>query len=138
MNHNDFDPTKLTQVHRVVGAVVGFAFAAIGVVVFGWLWLQPFGFMNPPIFFRLIGSLIAIMFVAIGSTMGVTALKGGSALQEMLRRRGRLSGHQRLVDQSRGGYKCPNCGAALAEHAEVSPSGDVKCDYCRTWFNIHA
>ncbi|HVE59795.1 MAG TPA: hypothetical protein VNB22_23485 [Pyrinomonadaceae bacterium] len=34
-------------------------------------------------------------------------------------------------------YQCKNCGAALGEKADVSPSGDVKCSYCNKWFNIH-
>jgi hypothetical protein len=34
-------------------------------------------------------------------------------------------------------YQCKNCGAALGEKADVSPSGDVKCTYCNKWFNIH-
>jgi hypothetical protein len=35
------------------------------------------------------------------------------------------------------GYTCPACGARLGEAADVSPKGDVKCGYCRQWFNIH-
>ena len=34
------------------------------------------------------------------------------------------------------GYKCEHCGAGLDEKADVSPSGDVKCTYCKKWFNI--
>jgi DNA-directed RNA polymerase subunit RPC12/RpoP len=34
-------------------------------------------------------------------------------------------------------YTCKNCGAILGEKADVSPSGDVKCQYCNKWFNIH-
>jgi hypothetical protein len=138
MRRDDFDPTKLTQAHRVVGAIVGFAFAAIGVILIGWLWLQPFGFMHPPLMFRLLGSMVALIFVAVGGTAGMTAWKGGGALQDLMKRRlGRMTGSETPGDAPRTGYKCPNCGAALSDRADVSPSGDVKCDYCRTWFNIH-
>jgi len=41
------------------------------------------------------------------------------------------------VPEGAAGYRCPNCGASIAEGADVSPSGDVKCDHCRRWFNIH-
>lgn len=137
MPHNDLDPTKLTQAHRVAGAVVGFAFATIGIILIGWLWLQPFGFMHPPLIFRLFGSIIAIVFVTVGSTAGITSLKGElpAGMKNRLRR---LNRGGRPGGEMPTGYKCPNCGAALSEGADVSPSGDAKCDYCRTWFNIHA
>ena len=138
MTRNDFDPTKLTQAHRVVGAVVGFAFAAIGIILIGWLWLQPFGFMHPPLIFRLFGTMIAIVFVAVGSTAGMAAWKGGGVLQDAMRRRLRQStGRDARAGETATGYQCPNCGAALGDDADVSPSGDAKCVYCRTWFNIH-
>ena len=38
---------------------------------------------------------------------------------------------------SKFGYKCGNCGAAVGNKADVSPSGDVKCQYCLKWFNIY-
>ena len=34
-------------------------------------------------------------------------------------------------------YSCPKCGAGLSKDAEVSPKGDVKCEYCKQWFSIH-
>lgn len=34
-------------------------------------------------------------------------------------------------------YECEHCGAGLGKNADVSPSGDVKCQYCNKWFNIH-
>ena len=34
-------------------------------------------------------------------------------------------------------YSCDNCGAALANDTEISPSGDFKCQYCNSWSNTN-
>lgn len=34
-------------------------------------------------------------------------------------------------------YNCDQCGAALGDNADVSPSGDFKCTYCGKWSNVH-
>lgn len=34
-------------------------------------------------------------------------------------------------------YECDQCGAALGDNSEISPSGDFKCTYCGKWSNIH-
>lgn len=31
---------------------------------------------------------------------------------------------------------CPRCAAPLRDDVEISPSGDVKCPFCRSWFNV--
>lgn len=33
-------------------------------------------------------------------------------------------------------YRCQNCGAGLGAETEISPSGDFKCPYCRSWSNV--
>ena len=125
---------------RGMGAVMGFVFAGIGVTVLVFVWGAPFGeFGSPPLFFRIFASFIAIAFVAVGGTIGVTALRGGGELASSLNRL-RDAGAP-LPPQAgpapAGGYKCPNCGAPLGEGADVSPSGDVKCTFCGRWFNVH-
>lgn len=35
-------------------------------------------------------------------------------------------------------YNCDQCGAALGDNSDVSPSGDFKCTYCGKWSNIHS
>jgi hypothetical protein len=114
-----------------VAAVFGFAFALIGVLVFGNLWLEPFGFMHTPLFFRLFGSVIALVFVVFGGTLGTTAIRN-RPLSSVTRRGARSQDAGGAV-----GYQCPSCGAGLSDSADVSPSGDAKCAYCRTWFNVH-
>lgn len=116
---------------RVFGIVFGIVFAGIGLTVIGFLWGER-GFGEPPLFFKLFGSFIAIAFVAVGATFFMAAVKG------------RLP-HSGNADAARldaatgdgAGYKCPACGARLGEAADVSPKGDVKCGYCKQWFNIH-
>lgn len=49
---------------------------------------------------------------------------------------GRKDQPQRTL-QDQLNYECLNCGANLGKGVEVSPSGDVKCEYCVKWFNIH-
>jgi len=35
-------------------------------------------------------------------------------------------------------YECNQCGAALGDNSDISPSGDFKCTYCGKWSNIHS
>jgi hypothetical protein len=113
---------------RFLGAVFGFVFCGIGLTVLGFLWTAR-GFGEPPLFFKLFGSFIAIPFVAVGGTLLFRSIKGppaqtGSTLNQS-------------PAAPRTGYVCPACGARLGEGADVSPRGDVKCGYCNKWFNIH-
>ena len=32
--------------------------------------------------------------------------------------------------------QCDHCGAKLSDASEISPHGDVKCEYCKKWFNV--
>lgn len=122
-------------VAKALGTVFGLIFAGIGILVIGFLWSQPFGqFGAPPLFFRLFGSLIALAFIAMGSATAYTAICGyrsaGSAeIRERFRQQSDAAGPH--------AYSCPRCGAPLAENADVSPHGDVKCSHCGGWFNVH-
>jgi len=121
---------------RFLGALVGFVFAGIGVTVLVFMWGAPFDeFGSPPLFFRIFASLIAIVFVGFGGTMGIASLRGSAGVSEVPRAPLSTSGPSPAAPA--GGYKCPNCGAPLGENADVSPSGDVKCPFCGRWFNIH-
>ena len=120
--------------HRFIGAVFGFVFAAIGLTVIVFLWSSdPNDFHSPPLFFKIFGSLVATIFVAVGGTLGVSALRSKSVFS-----RGAVGAPNVARSASAaGGYQCPHCAAPLGAKAEVSPSGDVKCSFCGRWFNIH-
>lgn len=119
----------------------------IGLTVLYSLWFSGSGFGSPPLFFRVCGSFVALGFVM----FGVAAFSAGGMLnhdrltdlaQKMHQRQRRQrngSGESTETGQKTGdrGYGCPKCGAELSDGADVSPSGDVKCAYCRRWFNIH-
>ena len=116
---------------RFLGAVFGFVFGGIGLTVLGFLWGTR-GFGEPPLFFKLFGSFIALAFVAVGGGTLFAALKGAPSLNATADQP-----QPEATPDGSPGYKCPACGARLGEGADVSPKGDVKCGYCKQWFNIH-
>ena len=120
---------------RMIFGVFGLVFLGIGLTVILWLWLSPFGeFGSPPLVFRIFGSFIAVAFVAMGGGIAYAALTG------KLRAPHQRERHDQFTSGMDGdvGFRCPNCGAGLGDDSEVSPHGDVMCQYCNSWFNIHA
>jgi len=104
-----------------------FGFIGLGMLVF--IWSQPSNF--PPLFFKFVASCIAIAFMAMGFGGPLSMLKDREPLNSTP---SDTEGSEDAPPVK--GYKCPNCGAGLGEQ-EVSPSGDVKCNYCLKWWNIH-
>ena len=120
--------------HRFIGAVFGFVFAGIGLTVIVFLWSQdPSDFHSPPLFFKIFGSLVALIFVLVGGTMGVATVRGKGTASPPAVDSSSTTG----PPQAARGYQCPHCAAPLGAKADVSPSGDVKCPFCGRWFNIH-
>jgi hypothetical protein len=113
---------------RFLLGTFGFVFAGIGLTVLGFLWTAD-GFGEPPLVFKLFGSLIAVAFVAFGGTMAFGAIRGTAS--------GAAAAGGRMPAPTAGGYACPKCGAALGARADVSPLGDAKCAFCGAWFNVH-
>lgn len=70
-----FRPQSPNGPDRLLGAVFGIVFAGIGLTVIISLWSAR-GFGEPPLFFKLVGSFIAIAFVAFGATFASAAFKG--------------------------------------------------------------
>ena len=123
---------------KFVGTVVGSMFACIGIAVIVFLWGSS-GPMGPPVFFKIFGSCVAICFVAIGGSLAYASVTGKSQQSRLgqrfgIRPRSQASDSQSRTD-SAPDFGCPNCGSGLAADTEISPSGDVKCPYCKQWFS---
>lgn len=121
----------------------------VGMTVLIGLWGGGMG--NPPLFFRLFGSFVALGFVmtGVGIFFGAGKLSDPHRLAQSLQEitkdlaanqpvAGSATNDSETETKLKVGYDCPNCGAALGKQADVSPSGDVKCGYCERWFNIHS
>lgn len=111
-------------------------FGCVGIAVLVSLWFPSRVGMQPPWIAKAVGSLIALMFIAMGFGMPISALRAS---------RSHTDTGEPHEDSPEGdaaspgavGYRCPNCGANLGPDQEVSPSGDTKCVYCKRWWNIH-
>jgi len=110
-------------------------FGMIGITVLVSLWAAPFGdFGSPPLIFRLVGSFIALAFIAFGVFGVYGAIAGKAPTPDTSTRAPGGSGDATANDQ----LACPKCGASVGADTEISPSGDVKCPYCSSWFNVRA
>jgi hypothetical protein len=115
-------------------------FGCIGIAVLIGLWSPSRTGMQPPWIAKAVGSLIALMFIAMGFGMPISALRASRANTNANADSDESHGERPDGDaESPGavGYRCPNCGANLGPDQEVSPSGDTKCVYCKRWWNIH-
>jgi len=127
------------KIGRALVGVWGLLFLGIGVSVLIFLWIQPFGdFGSPPLFFRIFGSFIALGFVAFGLAMAAGAFAVGRHMSSEPSIPVDPTSENPHSGSTATSYTCPHCGAPLAEGADVSPKGDVKCTYCKAWFNIHS
>lgn len=125
---------------RIMGVCVG----GIGLTVLAFLWGSSWNsFHSPPLFFRIFGTFIAIPFVGFG--ISAFFLKASNASDRVAALRDQLKDLKEsgVLDDPASGkppapgkLKCPNCGSSPGE-AEVSPHGDVKCDHCGRWYNVH-
>jgi hypothetical protein len=92
-----------------------------------FLWGSGSGFDSPPLFAKVFGSFIALGFMAMGFGVPLSAIKKSKELSK---------DDGAPLKGEPGSYGCPNCGGNVKD-AEVSPSGDLKCPYCNSWWNIH-
>ena len=128
-------------IEAVVGVVFGLVFAIAGVAIIGGLGMMSGGFGSPPPLFRLMATLIGIAFVAAGGGAVCKILQGlcgdTPEMPSTPEASAESEGKPATTPPPDVRYVCPRCGAPLADKADVSPHGDVKCGYCTTWFNIH-
>ena len=87
------------------------------------------GFGSPPLAMKLFGTFVclAVMFVGVAMAYGIIAGK----------RVGLQKGNHTPVKHNKRSYSCEHCGASIGAESEISPSGDVKCEYCNSWFDIN-
>lgn len=134
-----------TKGQAILGIVFGLVFFGIGISVIAFVWTES-GFGAPPLFFRIFTTLIAIPFVAVGGLAAyssIQVLRGSLAGTDQIAtllhntRQTKTPDDQPIASESRVSYVCPACGAPVAQGADVSPHGDVKCPHYGGWFNVH-
>ena len=79
---------------------------------------------------KLFGTFVCLAVASVGVAMayGIITGKGPSQRQKI---------NTSSNTQAKTNYSCEHCGASIGTDSEISPSGDVKCQYCDSWFNVN-
>ncbi|MDA3962676.1 MAG: hypothetical protein PF961_17970 [Planctomycetota bacterium] len=134
---------------QIFGIFIASIFGLIGLTMLVTLWGIS-GFGSPPLIFKLFGSFICLAFIGVSAFIAIGALRG-----PVLLRRAQQANRSAAQTQGTPAHRspagtaasapasndclgCPNCGAAVTSDDEISPSGDVKCRHCTSWFNVRA
>lgn len=111
----------------------------IGICFMG-AWLETSGHGSMPIFVKFFGVFMSLPFIGIGLVAifgkAPSAAERLAALQKQVDEEGTIPPPSPGTPPATGKLKCPNCGSS-PDTAEVSPHGDVKCDHCSRWYNVH-
>ena len=112
----------------------------IGICFMG-AWLSATsGHDSVPIFFKLFGVFVCLPFIGVGIALmfgwAPSAAEQLAALQKQVDAAANTDAVSTTTPPHPGKLKCPNCGSSPGA-AEVSPHGDVKCDHCSRWYNVH-
>ena len=118
--------TATYAIGRFVGVGVGLAMT-VGAFLFAILFMSDD--THAPWAAKAFGCVIAIGVAIVALGLVARALKPAATPQ---------APSESVPTPPTAGYVCTKCGAPLSEGADVSPSGDVKCQSCKSWFNIHA
>lgn len=121
--------------------IIGIVPLGIGLSTLVFVWSSQWNeFGPPPFFFRIFFSFIALSFALSGAGIlfgNVTSIAERlKATQRELHESGLKEPVLPDSPPSPGKLKCPNCGSS-PQTGEVSPHGDVKCDHCSRWYNVH-
>ena len=145
LNPNDDNRKPVEIAGRAMAIIFGITFGGIGLAMIGFLWTEH-GFGDPPMFFKIFGTLIALPFVSFGGMFLLAGfglrkfapkLSAQSLAERLKESRDELSDQPKVNSGLSTSYTCPHCGAPLASSSNASPHGDVKCGHCETWFNIY-
>ena len=129
-------PSKIPAAGRMIGVFAGSIFACVGLTLIGFLWLGD-DFDDAPVFFKIMGSFVSLFFIAVGGGAAVSSYFASSAAEQIFEQaRKKSADEQSAPSTAPGTYVCPHCGGRLTR-ADVSPLGDVKCEFCGAWFNVH-
>ncbi len=120
---------------KIFAIVFMLPFVAVPLFMMAMLWGES-GFGGPPLFMKLAGTCICLAVMS-GGLFGMYSIVTGKANRFKLNRQTGSFNHGPTAHRERGDYSCPHCGAAISTEAEISPSGDVKCPYCKSWFNVN-
>lgn len=140
-------PVGVSIALRVMMGMFGLPFLTAGALLISFgVWAL---FTNEA---RLVGLFMAVFglpFFGVGLVLLSIAVLGeeGWGLKKFLARTG-LGARRRSVHsarpQRRGPgamsqyQRCPSCDSVITDKDLISPSGDVRCDHCSTWFNARA
>ena len=118
---------------RFFGIIFALPFIFGPVAMMSMLWADD-GWGAPPLAMKLAGTAICAAVGCAGLLMAFKALTGEAPQikQTALDSQRELSTRQ----SNELDYACDNCGASISADADISPSGDVKCTYCNSWFNV--
>lgn len=120
--------------------LVGIVPMGVGATLIIALWFSG-EFSGAPFFFKVMGSFVATFFMIIGSGFLFAKMPAQGQINSMLSelKKQQQANQPEGIPSATGsaGYQCTACGATLESNADVSPHGDVKCEHCGRWFNIH-
>lgn len=117
--------------------MMGIVPLGVGLTLLAFVWGS-----GAPLFFCVFASFVALGFVLTGAKLISGSLHDPARLRQIAEQL--QSQLPETPDQPPSappgpmGYRCDSCGAPLRPDADVSPHGDVKCEHCNRWFNIHA
>ncbi|MCF7974246.1 MAG: hypothetical protein K9N55_10555 [Phycisphaerae bacterium] len=115
---------------RLFAIVFSIPFLGVPIAMISMLWSHD-GFGGPPIAMKIAGSLICGAVGFAGLFMMFTAIFGKAASRHNAVNR------SQLTTSKTHEYKCTNCGAGIGVDSDISPSGDIKCQFCNSWFNVN-
>ena len=125
----------------LIQRLVGIIPLGIGICFMG-AWLSDTSGHHPvPIFVKLFGVFVCLPFIGVGLAIifgkAPSAAERLAALQKQVDAAANTDAVSTTTPPQPGKLKCPNCGSSPGA-AEVSPHGDVKCDHCSRWYNVHS